>query len=182
MDRFFGLSAADSSIRQEVLAGLSTVLTMSFIVAVNPPEACAATNDNTSGGFTSAKPRAWIKKTARGPPTTTLESAFYRYPRVCLNRWHIYVQQQNSSSRPSFWTFDTPYESPDRELYDDASSFSIAAQISAQIFENIFSTSKRQNVCGPHRIRKNVAAMSFRTFNTANESPDCALEDTAQIP
>ena len=36
MDRFFGLSAADSSIRQEVLAGLSTFLTMSFIVAVNP--------------------------------------------------------------------------------------------------------------------------------------------------
>ena len=130
-------------------------------------------------GVSPLKPRALIEKDRASTPTT--ESAFYRYPRVCLNRWHIYVQQQNSSSRPSFWTFDTPYESPDRELYDDASSFSIAAPISAQIFENIFSTLKRQNVCGPHRIRKNVAAMSFRTFNTANESPDCALEDTAQI-
>jgi len=36
MDRFFGLSAADTSLRQEVVAGISTFLTMSFIVAVNP--------------------------------------------------------------------------------------------------------------------------------------------------
>ena len=36
MDRFFGVTAADSSIRQELLAGISTFLTMSFIVAVNP--------------------------------------------------------------------------------------------------------------------------------------------------
>ena len=36
MDRFFGLTLAGSSIRQEILAGISTFLTMSFIVAVNP--------------------------------------------------------------------------------------------------------------------------------------------------
>ena len=36
MDRFFGVTAAGSSIRQELLAGISTFLTMSFIVAVNP--------------------------------------------------------------------------------------------------------------------------------------------------
>ena len=36
MDRFFGVTAAGSSIRQELLAGMSTFLTMSFIIAVNP--------------------------------------------------------------------------------------------------------------------------------------------------
>ena len=36
MDRFFGLSEANTTIRREILAGLSTFLTMSFIVAVNP--------------------------------------------------------------------------------------------------------------------------------------------------
>ena len=36
MDRFFGLSEAGTSVRREMLAGLSTFLTMSFIVAVNP--------------------------------------------------------------------------------------------------------------------------------------------------
>lgn len=36
MDNFFGLSAANTSVRKEIFAGLSTFLTMSFIVAVNP--------------------------------------------------------------------------------------------------------------------------------------------------
>ena len=36
MDSFFGLSESNTTIRREVLAGLSTFLTMSFIVAVNP--------------------------------------------------------------------------------------------------------------------------------------------------
>ena len=36
MDRFFGLSEANTTFRREILAGLSTFLTMSFIVAVNP--------------------------------------------------------------------------------------------------------------------------------------------------
>lgn len=36
MDRFFGVSEAGSTLRQEVIAGVSTFLTMSFIVAVNP--------------------------------------------------------------------------------------------------------------------------------------------------
>jgi AGZA family xanthine/uracil permease-like MFS transporter len=36
MDKFFGITENNSTIRKEVLAGLSTFLTMSFIVAVNP--------------------------------------------------------------------------------------------------------------------------------------------------
>ena len=36
MDRFFGVSEAGSSLRREIIAGVSTFLTMSFIVAVNP--------------------------------------------------------------------------------------------------------------------------------------------------
>lgn len=36
MNRFFGLDDANTTVRREVLAGLSTFLTMSFIVAVNP--------------------------------------------------------------------------------------------------------------------------------------------------
>ena len=36
MDKFFGLSAANTSARTEIMAGISTFLTMSFIVAVNP--------------------------------------------------------------------------------------------------------------------------------------------------
>ena len=36
MDRFFGLSESNTTFRREILAGLSTFLTMSFIVAVNP--------------------------------------------------------------------------------------------------------------------------------------------------
>jgi len=36
MDHFFKITAAGSSIRKEILAGFSTFLTMSFIVAVNP--------------------------------------------------------------------------------------------------------------------------------------------------
>ena len=36
MDRFFGISHSGSTYRKEITAGLSTFLTMSFIVAVNP--------------------------------------------------------------------------------------------------------------------------------------------------
>ena len=36
MDRFFGISRNGSTYRKEITAGLSTFLTMSFIVAVNP--------------------------------------------------------------------------------------------------------------------------------------------------
>ena len=36
MDRFFGLSESNTTFRREILAGLSTFLTMSFIIAVNP--------------------------------------------------------------------------------------------------------------------------------------------------
>ena len=36
MNRFFGLDNANTTVRRELLAGLSTFLTMSFIVAVNP--------------------------------------------------------------------------------------------------------------------------------------------------
>ena len=36
MNRFFGLDDANTTVRRELLAGLSTFLTMSFIVAVNP--------------------------------------------------------------------------------------------------------------------------------------------------
>jgi len=36
MHRFFGIEDANTSIRRELLAGLSTFLTMSFIIAVNP--------------------------------------------------------------------------------------------------------------------------------------------------
>ena len=36
MDKFFGLSESDTSLRREILAGISTFLTMAFIVAVNP--------------------------------------------------------------------------------------------------------------------------------------------------
>jgi AGZA family xanthine/uracil permease-like MFS transporter len=36
MHRFFGLDDANTTVRRELLAGLSTFLTMSFIVAVNP--------------------------------------------------------------------------------------------------------------------------------------------------
>ena len=36
MDRFFGLSESNTTFRREILAGLSTSLTMSFIIAVNP--------------------------------------------------------------------------------------------------------------------------------------------------
>lgn len=36
MDRFFGVSEAGSTLRREIIAGVSTFLTMSFIVAVNP--------------------------------------------------------------------------------------------------------------------------------------------------
>lgn len=42
MDRFFGLSAAGTSIRQEMMAGLSTFLTMAYIIAVNPDFLSAA--------------------------------------------------------------------------------------------------------------------------------------------
>ena len=36
MDKFFGVSEAGSTLRREIIAGVSTFLTMSFIVAVNP--------------------------------------------------------------------------------------------------------------------------------------------------
>ena len=36
MNRFFGLDNANTTVRRELLAGLSTFLTMSFIIAVNP--------------------------------------------------------------------------------------------------------------------------------------------------
>jgi AGZA family xanthine/uracil permease-like MFS transporter len=36
MNRFFGLDDANTTVRRELLAGLSTFLTMSFIIAVNP--------------------------------------------------------------------------------------------------------------------------------------------------
>jgi len=36
MDKFFGLSESDTSLRREIFAGISTFLTMAFIVAVNP--------------------------------------------------------------------------------------------------------------------------------------------------
>ena len=36
LEKLFGLSAASTNIRTEILAGLSTFLTMSFIIAVNP--------------------------------------------------------------------------------------------------------------------------------------------------
>ncbi|MEK9854568.1 MAG: NCS2 family permease [Rhodobiaceae bacterium] len=36
MNRFFGIDDANTSVRRELLAGLSTFLTMSFIIAVNP--------------------------------------------------------------------------------------------------------------------------------------------------
>ena len=36
MDRFFGISLNGSTYRKEITAGISTFLTMSFIVAVNP--------------------------------------------------------------------------------------------------------------------------------------------------
>ena len=36
MDRFFSISSNGSTTRKEITAGLSTFLTMSFIVAVNP--------------------------------------------------------------------------------------------------------------------------------------------------
>ena len=36
MDRFFGISLNGSTYRKEITAGLSTFLTMSFIIAVNP--------------------------------------------------------------------------------------------------------------------------------------------------
>lgn len=36
MDNFFGISRSGSTYRKEIIAGLSTFLTMSFIVAVNP--------------------------------------------------------------------------------------------------------------------------------------------------
>ena len=53
------------------------------------------------------------------------------------NRNGTTQNEQYSSARPSFWTFDTPNESPDRELYDDASRFSITVKICAHFFENI---------------------------------------------
>ena len=36
MDRFFGISESGTTIRREVFAGISTFLTMAFIVAINP--------------------------------------------------------------------------------------------------------------------------------------------------
>ena len=36
MNRFFGLDDADTTVRRELFAGLSTFLTMSFIIALNP--------------------------------------------------------------------------------------------------------------------------------------------------
>ena len=36
LEKLFGLKAASSNIRTEILAGISTFLTMSFIIAVNP--------------------------------------------------------------------------------------------------------------------------------------------------
>ena len=36
LEKLFGLKAAATTIRTEILAGLSTFLTMSFIIAVNP--------------------------------------------------------------------------------------------------------------------------------------------------
>ena len=36
MDEFFKISARGSSVRTEVMAGLTTFLTMAYVVAVNP--------------------------------------------------------------------------------------------------------------------------------------------------
>ncbi|MEL7046930.1 MAG: NCS2 family permease, partial [Pseudomonadota bacterium] len=36
IDRFFGLSEQNSSIRQEVMAGVTTFLAMAYITVVNP--------------------------------------------------------------------------------------------------------------------------------------------------
>jgi AGZA family xanthine/uracil permease-like MFS transporter len=36
LDRFFGLSQHQTTVRREVLAGLTTFFTMAYIVAVNP--------------------------------------------------------------------------------------------------------------------------------------------------
>lgn len=45
MDKFFGIKAAKSTVRTEIIAGITTFFTMAYIIFVNPNMLSSTTSD-----------------------------------------------------------------------------------------------------------------------------------------
>ena len=78
--------------------------------------------------YTKLKPWPWTLRW-RKQIRNHRSNLHTKFRKRCLNTnvlcTHcIHKNEHNSLSQPSFWTFNTPNESPDRELHDDTSRFS----------------------------------------------------------